>query len=282
MPESTSDTLGLIAGSGSFPCDIARSASLRGTEVAVIAFHGHTDPRLAEFAHSVTWVHPGAVEVALEALLATGVRRAVMAGKVPKSVLFRDGEAKLDARASRELGSLANLSDDAILGLVADGLAKVGVELLSQLELVPELVGGVGALGRVGLSASQRDDVEFAWSIAKTFAGLDIGQTVVVKDGAVLAVEAIEGTDAAIRRAGAHTKGARVVKVAKPRQDPRFDVPAIGLETVHALIDAGADALAFEAGRTVVLERARLVEAADREGIALVGIESDANAREAA
>ena len=99
MPELTSDKLGLIAGSGSFPCDIARSASLRGTEVAVIAFYGHTDPRLAEFAHSVTWVHPGAVEVALEALLASGARRAVMAGKVPKSVLFRDGEAMRTLRS---------------------------------------------------------------------------------------------------------------------------------------------------------------------------------------
>ncbi len=282
MPEPTSDRLGLIAGSGSFPRDIARSAALRGMKVAVIAFHGHTDARLAELASSIAWVHPGAVEAALEALLASGARRAVMAGKIPKSVLFGEGVKNLDALASSTLAGVANLGDEAILGLVADRLAKLGVELLPQLELVPELVGGVGALGQIALSASQRDDIDFAWPIAKSVAGLDIGQTVIVKDRAVLAVEAIEGTDAAIRRAGRHAAGACVVKVANPHQDLRFDVPAIGPETVRALIDAGAEALAFEAGCTVVLERALLVETADENGIALVGIESGANAREAA
>lgn len=282
MANPTSDTLALIAGSGTFPRDIAQSAQRCGTQVAVIAFHGHTDVRLAEFAHSVAWVHPGEVEAVLDALRASGASRAAMAGKVPKSILFADGAAKLDTLASSELEGLGSLGDDAILGLVADQLANIGIELLSQLELVPELIGGVGALGRFALSVTQREDVEFAWPIAKAVAGRDIGQTVVVKNRAVLAVEAIEGTDEAIRRAGSYATGARVVKVAKPHQDPRFDVPAIGPETVRALVDAGAEALAFEAGCTVVLERTLLVEIANANGIALVGIESGAKAREAA
>ncbi len=284
MPEPTNDTLALIAGSGSFPCDIAKSAMHRGTKVVVIAFRGHADARLAELADSVAWVHPGEVAAALDALRASGARRAVMAGKIPKSILFAEGvgAAKLDTVASRGLAGLEGFSDDAVLGLVADQIAKIGVELVSQLDLVPELVGGVGALGRVAFSASQRNDVEFAWPIAKAIAGLDIGQTVVVRDGAVLAIEAIEGTDEAIRRAGSFAAGGRVVKVAKPHQDPRFDVPAIGSETVRAMIDAGAEALAIEAGRTLVLERTQLIEIANENGITLVGIEPGATAREAA
>ncbi len=286
MIDPASETLGLIAGSGRFPLDIARAAAKRGWHVFAIAFHEHADARLGQVVHDMAWVHPGEAATALQALVSSGARRAVMAGKVPKAILFdgkgEGGAALLDEMATGELAGLKDRSDDAILGLVAGQLASSGIELLSQLELVPELVGGVGPLGTRTPTPEQVADITFGWPIAKAIAGLDVGQTIVVKDGAVLAVEAIEGTDDAIARAGRVATGASVVKVAKPHQDPRFDVPAIGLETLRTMIDAGAAALAFEAGRTVVLDRARLAADADLHDIALIGIEPQANEGEAA
>jgi hypothetical protein len=273
MPSA--EVLGLIAGQGSLPLEVARAARGRGRPVAAIAFHGQTDPALEEEAE-ITWLHPGEVGAALAALRGAGVREAVMAGKVPKAGLYA-GPAALrpDEEALALLSKLRDRRDDSILAALADWLEERGIRLLDQAELVPGLVGGEGLLGRTALDAQQRADVAFGFPIAKTIAGLDIGQTVVVKDGAVLAVEAIEGTDAAIRRAGQVGPGACVVKVAKPSQDPRFDVPAIGPDTLAAMLEAKAAALAFEAGRTLVLERAALVQAADGHGIALVGVAAE-------
>jgi DUF1009 family protein len=267
----SSGVLGLIAGRGSLPLEVARSARGRGRPVAAIAFHGQTDPKLAEEAE-ITWLHPGEVGAALAALRGAGAREAVMAGKVPKAVLYAGPALRPDAEALALLSRLHDRRDDSILAALADWLEERGIRLLGQAELVPGLLGGEGPLGRTELGPEQRADVAFGFPIAKTIAGLDVGQTVVVKDGAVLAVEAIEGTDAAIRRAGRIAAGACVVKVAKPRQDPRFDVPAIGPDTLTAMLEAKASALAFEAGRSLVLERAALVQAADGHEIALVGV----------
>jgi DUF1009 family protein len=273
MPSS--EVLGLIAGRGSLPLEVARSARGRGRPVAAIGFHGQTDPKLAEEAE-ITWLYPGEVGAALAALRGSGVSEAVLAGKVPKAGLYADPAAlQPDAEALALLSSLRDRRDDSILAALANWLEERGIRLLGQAELVPGLLGGEGPLGRTELGPKQRADVAFGFPIAKTIADLDIGQTVVVKDGAVLAVEAIEGTDAAILRAGRVGEGACVVKVAKPRQDPRFDVPAIGPDTLAAMLEAKASALAFEAGRTLVLERAALVQAADGHGIALVGVAAE-------
>jgi hypothetical protein len=273
MSAAGPEALGLIAGTGTFPLDIARSARRRGRNVVAVAFHRHTDPRIEAAVSAVTWLYPGEVGAAVEALRSAGVRDAVMAGKVPKAALYEASDGpRLDAEAAGIVGRLSARGDVSLLTAVADHLVSRGIRLLDQAELVPELLAGEGPLGRTRLTAAQEADVAFGWPIAKVVAGLDIGQTVIVKDGTVLAVEAIEGTDAAIRRAGGVAPGACVVKVAGPRQDPRFDLPAIGPETARVLIAAGAAALAFEAGRTVVLDRDALVEAADVHGIALVGI----------
>ena len=201
----SAQVLGLIAGRGSLPLEVARSARGRGRPVAAVAFHGQTDPKLAEEAE-ITWLHPGEVGAALAALRGAGAREAVMAGKVPKAGLY-DGPAgpaalRPDAEALALFSRLRDRRDDSILAALAGLLEERGIRLLGQAELVPGLVGGEGPLGRTELGPEQRADVAFGFPIAKTIAGLDIGQTVVVKDGAVLAVEAIEGTDAAIRRAG--------------------------------------------------------------------------------
>ena len=196
-----------------------------------------------------------------------------MVGKVPKADFVAAPWAlRPDATARELLASLADRRDDSILAGVAGFLEEQGIRLLPQAELAPELLAGEGPLGSVRPGPAQIADIAFGWPVARAIAGLDIGQTLVVKDRAVVAVEAIEGTDAAIRRAGAIAPGTSVVKVARPHQDPRFDVPAIGPGTVAALREAKAAALAFEADCTLVLDREAMTEAADADGIALVGV----------
>jgi DUF1009 family protein len=264
-------TLGLIAGQGELPLAAARSARAAGRRVVAIGFEGLTDPGLATLAE-VAWLDPGQVGKALGALRAAGVCEAVLLGKVPKAGLLGDrGGVAPDSRAEQLLLELRDRGDDAILGAVAQLLAEHGIALLEQAAVLPQLVAGEGVLGALLPSAEQRADVAFGFGVAKAIAALDVGQTVVVKQGAVLAVEAIDGTDATIRRAGAIVAGSCIVKVAKPSQDPRFDVPTIGPDTLAAAREARAGLLAFEAGRTLVIGRERLVDEADAHGIVLLG-----------
>ena len=265
--------LGLVAGRGRFPLDVARAARARGEGVVAVGFHGETDPALEELVERMSWVHLGELERLIGAL--AGVERAVMVGKVPKTRLYDDpASLRPDARALSLLGRLADRKDDSILGALADELASEGIDLRPQPEVAPELFAGPGVLGSIAPSPEQEADIAFGWPIAKTLGGLDVGQTVVVHRGAVLALEAIEGTDAAVARAGSLAPGGDlvVVKVAKPEQDPRFDMPAIGLDTLKVLVAAHVGALAFEAHRTVVLDREDLAREADARGIAVVGV----------
>jgi len=267
------EVLGLIAGTGVFPLEVARCARRRGRRVTCVAVRELAEPRLEELVDELHWVHPGEVGSAVAAFRAAGVREAVMAGKVAKGRLVADRAAlHLDGQAEGLLAQLPDFEDDSVLGKVADFLESLGIRLLPQHALCPELLAGEGVLTKTAPSEAQWADFAFGFPIAKAIGGLDIGQTVVVKDRAVLAVEAIEGTDAAIRRGGALAAGASVVKVAKPEQDPRFDVPAIGPDTVATLSEAGIAALAFEAGATLVLERDELVRVADAHGIAIAGV----------
>jgi DUF1009 family protein len=271
--------LGLIAGQGAFPLALARSARRAGRRVACVAFRDLTDPRIAAEVADLTWIHPGEVAQGIAAFRAAHVRDAVMAGRVPKAALFRDPDAlHLDGQALALMERLGDRRDDTILGMVAAHLESLGIHLLPQWAPAPELLAPEGRLGARDLSPGERADVEFGLPIARRMGALDIGQVVVVKDRAVLAVEAIEGTNAAIRRAGAFATGACVIKVAKPQQDPRFDVPAVGAGTLAALLEARAAVLAIEAGATVVLEREELLRGADAHGIAVIGVARGAGA----
>lgn len=269
--------IGLIAGDGRFPLEIARAADRRGVEIAAVAFPGITDEALAREVAQVSWQPLGQLQAAVDFLRGAGVGRVVMAGKVSKVHLARGADdLQPDARARALLGALPDLRDDSILGALADFLAAEGIGLAPQTDLVPELLAPEGILGRVQPTSAQCADVAFGWPIAKRIGGMDIGQTVVVHERAVLAVEAIEGTDEAVRRAGKLARpGLVIVKVAKPDQDLRFDLPAVGLETLEAAGEAGAAVLAFEAGKTVIFDRAELVRRADAGGIALIGARSD-------
>jgi DUF1009 family protein len=196
-----------------------------------------------------------------------------MAGKVSKLNLLRGSdELRPDADARALLLGLPDRRDDALLGALAEFLGAHGIRLLAQTELLADLVGGAGILGRVRPQPGQLADVAFGFALARAIAGHDAGQTAVVKSRTALALEAVEGTDAAILRAGSLARGACAVKVAKPQQDPRFDVPVVGAETLRVGAEAGLAVLAFEAGRTLLLEREEAVAVADAAGIALLGV----------
>lgn len=267
--------LGLIAGQGAFPLEVARCARRGGIRVVCVALREQARAEIEPLVEQITWIYPGEVAAGLAAFRAAGVHDVVMAGKVAKSDLFQNPAGmRLDAQATDLLSEMADRKDDTLLGKLADFLETLGLHLLPQVALTPELLVGEGVLTETQPSEALRADIAFGFPIAKTIGDLDIGQTVVVKDRAVLAVEAIEGTDAAIRRAGAIAPGGCVVKVAKPSQDPRFDVPTIGPDTIAVLAEAKMAALAFEAGATVVLERETAIREADAHGIAVVGVAS--------
>ena len=272
MAQPDSAPLGLIAGRGVLPLEVARSARRRARRVVAVALHGQTAPALEAEVSELTWLYPGQVGRAIEVLRAAGVAEAVLAGKLPKLTLDDPAALRPDVGALALLRHLPDRHDASILSSVADHLAEHGIRLLPQAELVPELVAAAGPYGRITANREQLADIAFGWPLAKAVAALGIGQTLIVRGRAVLAVEAIEGTDAAILRAGRIAPGACVVKVAKPTQDPRFDLPAIGPETLSALVEAKAGVIAFQAGATLVLERDALVAAADANGVALLGV----------
>jgi hypothetical protein len=266
--------IGLIAGCGRFPHELARLAGKRGHRVFGFGLAGLVDPGLDAVTETCHEVPLGQLARLFALLHEAGVKQVVMAGKVPKSFLYQNADrVEPDARMLALLASLADRSDDSILGIFADALAEEGFELLGQGDLAPELWAPEGRIGSVEPTEEQVADAAFAWPVAKALGRVDVGQTVVVERRAVLAVEAIEGTDEAIRRGCSLGRGgAVVVKVAKPAQDPRFDVPAIGPDTIETLTRGGAGALAVEARKTLLLGRDDLVEAADAAGIAVFGV----------
>jgi hypothetical protein len=265
-----------VAGSGRLPFELAAGARRRGHRVAAVALEGFADPALAAAVDRCTSLRVGQLERLFAFLREAGVKQVAMAGKVPKRLLYEaPGRAAPDATASALLGALRDRRDDSILRAFAGALEAEGFELLAQAELAPELLAQEGALGRVHATEAQRADVAFGFGVAKALGALDVGQTAVVLGGAVLALEAIEGTDAAIARGCAlGARGACAVKVAKPDQDPRFDVPAVGLDTVRALAAGGGAVLAVEAGRTLLLQREPMLAEADRAGIAVLGVDA--------
>ena len=267
--------LGLIAGDGGLPRAIARAARANGREVVGVAFPGITDPELEDDVARIAWLSPGQVGGSLAFLTAAGVGEAVMAGKVSKADLVA-GQLELDDRGRALVGELPDLRDGTVLAALAAALEAEGIDLRPQAELVPELIAAEGVLGRVDPTSEQLRDVAFGWPIAREIAGLDIGQTLVVCERSIVAVEALEGTDEVIRRAGKLGRsGLCIVKVARPEQDPRFDLPAIGPGTLEVAAHSGVGVVAVEAGRTVVLDREAVVARADASGIALIGVPAE-------
>jgi len=267
--------LGLIAGEGAFPIEIARAVRASGQPLHAIAFPELTDPSLGDQVSSISWLPLGAIRPMLDALHAAGAHDVVLAGKVAKTHLHRPGvPVAPDPEALALLASLPDRADGQLLSALADLLEREGFALRPQAEWVPDWVAGLGPIGRLCPTPTQQQDIAIGTPVARTLAGLDVGQCVAVEAGTVLAVEAIDGTDATIERAGRLGAGAGVlVKLARPVQDPRFDWPAVGPRTLDAMAEAGLCALAVEAGRTIVIGGAAFAAHADSKGIAVVGVD---------
>lgn len=274
--------LGLIAGNGSFPLLVLDAARRLGHEVTVIAVEGEAGPdveaaALARPGATVHRVPLGSLGRAIDLMRGAGVTHAVMAGQVKHVKIFSG--AVPDRLLLSVLLKLRSKNTDAIISAIADVLRDHGIDLIDSTAFLAPLLARPGVLTARPPTEEERSDVAFGYRMADEIARLDIGQTVIVKSGAVVAVEAMEGTDQTIARAGRLAgPGTRVIKVAKPNQDMRFDVPVVGIATVEAMQAAGATALSVDAGRALLLDGDEMIRAADRAGISIVGRPAGAQA----
>ena len=266
------DKVGLIAGSGRFPVIFAQNARDMGVRVVVVAHHGETAEEIAEFADDVTWIRVGQLGKIIRTFRKADVRHAVMAGGIHKVRMFSN--FRPDPRGWALLARMKSRDDDHLLRGVAAELESEGIRVLESTLFLERIIPAEpGVLTRQQPSPEQWEDVRLGVPTAKTLGGLGIGQTLVLKEGVILAVEAIEGTDAAIRRGGGIVEGSVVVvKMSKPRQDLRFDVPAVGPETIEVMREVGGGVLAVEQRRSILLDKEKLLAAADDAGIAVVAV----------
>jgi UDP-2,3-diacylglucosamine hydrolase len=271
MPEALRNNSGwgLIAGNGRFPFLVLEGARSQGIEMAVIALKEEASPELEQVAKRLHWVSLGELSKAIELMQREGVKRAVMAGQVKHNKIF--SAIRPDWKLAKLLFSLPRKNTDSLIGAVAKVFEEEGIQLVDSTLFLKPLLPEAGVLTRRAPNEHEAADMEYGLEVARRLAGMDIGQTVVIADRACVAVEAMEGTDETIARAArfANGKPLVVVKVSKPRQDMRFDVPVIGLPTVKSMGDAGATALAIDASRTLLFDRNRLIETADAAGIAI-------------
>jgi len=272
--EASGEPVGLIAAGGRLPVEIAEGVRRLGRPVVCVAAVDG-DPSLREIADAYYAVSLGELGAMISALRRHAVREIVLAGKVDKLTAMRDVRFDAEgAAAAVRLAALGDLRDASILAMLVAVLEEAGFEVAGQTRYIEHLVPTAGVLGARALTADESRDAALGLRIARGVAGLDIGQAVAVGRGVVVAVEAAEGTDAMIRRSGALAEGIVVVKVSRPRQDPRYDLPVVGPGTVVALAEARGAALVVEAGRTILLERDALVLAADAAGIAVSAVET--------
>ena len=271
MPETMQSNTGwgLIAGNGRFPFLVLEGARSQGIEMAVIALKEEASPELEKIAKRLHWVSLGELSKTIELMQSEGVKRAVMAGQVKHNKIF--SSIRPDWKLAKLLFALPRKNTDSLIGAVAKVLAEEGIELVDSTMFLKPLLPEAGLLTRRAPSPQEAADIEYGLGIARHIAEKDIGQTVVVADSACVAVEAMEGTDETIARAARFANGRPlvVVKVSKPRQDMRFDVPVVGLPTVESMKLAGATALAIDANRTLLFDKEKLIAMANDAGIAI-------------
>ena len=279
---SGQNRIGILAGAGQFPISVARELQLQGYEVYAIGVIGMVADELGNFCHRFAKAPLARIGTAIRFFKQHGVQEVMMAGKIEKTVLFdryRWWRLLPDFRTLQMWFNLAweNRKDDTILLAVIKEFEKDNIQFASAVEYCPSLLVSHGFLTRKKPSEDQWKDIRFGWEIAKEIGRLDIGQTVIVNDMAVMAIEAIEGTDRAIIRAGELCRrgGYTIVKVAKPQQDMRFDVPTIGMKTIQTMYDAGGKVLAIEAGKTILLEDEAVIDLANKLGIIIVAVNDD-------
>lgn len=264
---------GLIAGNGQFPFLVLEAARSLGVDVVVVAIKEEAFPRIADLGYKTHWISLGQLGKLIELLKQEGVEQALMAGQVQHKQIF--SSIVPDRRLLKLLMSLGSRNTDSLIGGVADVLEQEGIRLIDSTAFLKPLIPDPGVLTRRSPSDSEIKDIRYGRRIAREMARMDIGQSVVVRDQACVAVEAMEGTDAAIRRAAGLTgnQPVTVIKVSKPRQDMRFDVPVVGVPTLRLMAEVRASALAVDARRTLLLDRTELIRVADRHRIAIVAFD---------
>jgi hypothetical protein len=294
MPQqrSTSGSIGLVAGWGNLPVTVAERMRAAGYRVCCLGIRGHAERSLRESVDDFRWIGAAQLGGAIRYFRRHGVRQAALAGKFHKVDLYRPwawvryvpDATFLRTFTPHFFGWGADRRDDTILGAFVDAFGRGGVEMIPPTDFAPELLVPEGHVAGRRPTDSEWADIRFGWELAKAMGKLDVGQSVCVKNRAVLAVEAIEGTDLCIARAGqlCPTGGFTVVKVAKPQQDMRFDVPTVGVKTLQAIAAAGGRVLAIEADRTILLEADAFREAADRLRVTVVAASGDRGAGSAA
>lgn len=264
------EKIGIIAGSGQFPTLVAQGARAFGHDVFICGFHGHTDPALAPVANAFQLVHLGQFNKIIEFFRSHGVRRLCMAGAISKP---RALDLRPDFRAVRLLFSLRSKGDDVLLRAVLADLENEGFQVCNPAELAPGLYCPEGVLGRLQPSEAVREAITYGWPIAAAMGRFDIGQCLVVREGMVMAVECLEGTDATLERGGTlGGTGCVALKMAKPGQEKRVDLPSVGFETIRLLTRLHFAALVIEAGSTLFFDREKAVELADAEGLCVLAL----------
>jgi DUF1009 family protein len=264
---------GLIAGNGKFPFLVLEAARSQGIEMVVAAIREETSPDIEQHAATVHWLSLGQLGKLIKTFKAEGVTRAIMAGQVKHKQIFSG--IIPDLKMMQLLASLATRNTDSLIGAVARVLQGEGIELIDSIAFLGPLIPAAGVLTRRTPTVEEQQDLDYGCRLARELGRLDIGQTVVVSSAACIALEAMEGTDAVIARAATLADGRplRVVKLAKPNQDLRFDVPVIGVPTIQNMRNANATALAIEAKKTLMIDREALIAEADSAGIAVVAVE---------
>ena len=263
------ETLGIIAGNGVYPQLVADAARKAGVnKIVAAAFTDETDPVLQQQVDVLEWMRVGQLGRLLKFFRGQGIHHAIMAGQIAPKNLF---DLRPDLKALMLLGKLKQRNAESIFAAVADELAKIEVDLLPATTFLEDSLARPGLIAGPKLSPRQEHDVELGWNVAKEIARLDIGQTIIVKNGTIVAVEALEGTNEAIKRGGTLAReGAVMVKASKPNQDMRFDVPVIGVETVRIAAESGVRVIAVEAGKTLLLERDAIIALANSSNMSVV------------
>jgi DUF1009 family protein len=269
------EKLGLIAGNGRFPFLVLKSARQQNIDVVIAAIKEETAPEIESCGYPVHWLGLGELGKLIRTFRKAGISKAIMAGQVKHVQIF--GSSFPDLTMIRMLASLKHKNTDALIGGIARTLEESGITLLDSSSLLKPYLAAQGVLTRRGLSASEKKDVDYGRPIAQKIAAMDIGQTIVVRDQAVVAVEAMEGTDAVLRRAGdlGGKKDLTIIKVSKPKQDMRFDIPVVGKATLETMASCGATALVVDAGRTLIFDKEEIIQLARKHDIAIVAMQPE-------
>ncbi len=269
-------TFGLIAGNGQFPFLVAEGAKSAGQKLVVVAIKEETDKRIEEIADKVIWVGIGKLGKMISFFKKESVSKVMMAGQVKHVQIFSG--ALPDVKMMKILWNLPQRNTDSLIGGIADTMEKEGIELIDSTYFIEDHLAPEGVLTKRKPNESEKENIEYGLKIANEIARLDLGQTIVVRAKACVAIEAMEGTDAVIKRAGELAKGKlTVVKVAKPNQDMRFDVPVVGVPTIETMIKAGATCLCLNAYKTLIFNRKEMLELADKNKICVIGVRNETN-----